>query len=145
MRTHSGIPSSSVTSVSSRDGHLSFILLVLLARWLANHPTPSDPSGSSGRNVVWNLTSAESDAFCDERWACRETHPVGTPFRTFDHGGTTYYHASRNCGQACLDDHACISYDFEVGSQADSCRFCSGQRCRRTAQRKPAMDTAVPL
>ena len=28
------------------------------------------------------------------------------------HGGTTYYHASRNCGQACLDDDACISYDF---------------------------------
>ena len=28
-------------------------------------------------------------------------------------------------GQACLDDDACISYDFVVGSQADSCRFCS--------------------
>ena len=48
----------------------------------------------------------------NERWACRETHPVGTPFRTSDHGGTTDYHASRNCGQACLDDDACISYDF---------------------------------
>ena len=28
-------------------------------------------------------------------------------------------------GQACLDDDACISYDFVVGSQADSCRFYS--------------------
>ena len=28
-------------------------------------------------------------------------------------------------GQACLDDDSCISYDFVVGSQADSCRFCS--------------------
>ena len=81
----------------------------------------------------------------NERWTCRETHPVGTPFRTFDHGGTTYYHASRNCSQACLDDDACISYDFVVGSQADSCKFHSGQRCRRTAQRKPATGTAAPL
>ena len=28
-------------------------------------------------------------------------------------------------GQACLDDDACISSDFVVGSQADSCRFYS--------------------
>ena len=28
-------------------------------------------------------------------------------------------------GQACLDDDACITYDFVVGSQADSCRFYS--------------------
>ena len=28
-------------------------------------------------------------------------------------------------GQACLDDDACISCDFVVGSQADSCRFYS--------------------
>ena len=28
-------------------------------------------------------------------------------------------------GQACLDDDACTSYDFVVGSQADSCRFYS--------------------
>ena len=28
-------------------------------------------------------------------------------------------------GQACLDDDACISFDFVVGSQADSCRFYS--------------------
>ena len=68
----------------------------------------------------------------NERWACRETHPVGTPYRTFDHGGTKYYHASRNFGQACLDDDACVSYDFVVGSQADSCKFYSGQHCRRT-------------
>ena len=53
--------------------------------------------------------------------------------------------ASRNFGQACLDDDACISYDFVVGSQADSCKFYSAQRCRRTAQRKPATDTAAPL
>uniref|UniRef100_A0A7S1AY12 Apple domain-containing protein n=1 Tax=Noctiluca scintillans TaxID=2966 RepID=A0A7S1AY12_NOCSC len=81
--------------------------------------TPSQGQGGGGNcaNVI--------DAFYNERWACRETHPVGTPFKTFDHGGTTYYHASRNCGQACLDDDACISYDFVVGSQADSCRFYS--------------------
>ena len=28
-------------------------------------------------------------------------------------------------GLACLDDDACISHDFVVGSQADSCRFYS--------------------
>ena len=31
--------------------------------------------------------------------------------------------SSRNFGKACLDDDACISYDFVVGSQADSCKF----------------------
>ena len=31
--------------------------------------------------------------------------------------------SSRNIGKACLDDDACISYDFVVGSQADSCKF----------------------
>ena len=95
--------------------------------------------------MVWNFASAESDAFCNERWACQENHPVRTPFKTFDHGVTTYYHASRNCGQACIDDHSCISYDFVVGSQADSCRFYSGQRCPRTTQRNPATDTTAPL
>ena len=29
-------------------------------------------------------------------------------------------------GQACIDDHSCISYDFAVRSQADSCSFYSG-------------------
>ena len=55
------------------------------------------------------------DAFYNERWACRDT-----PSNTFDHGGTAYYHASRNCGQACLDDNVYISYDFVVGSQAQA-------------------------
>ena len=31
--------------------------------------------------------------------------------------------SSKNFGKACLDDDACISYDFVVGSQADSCKF----------------------
>ena len=44
-------------------------------------------------------------------------HVTDTPSKTFDHGGTAYYHASRNCGQACLNDDVCISYDFVVGSQ----------------------------
>ena len=50
-----------------------------------------------------------------------------TLLKTFDHGGTAYNRASRNCGQACLDDDVCISYDFVVGSQAqaDSYRFYS--------------------
>ena len=38
--------------------------------------------------------------------------------------GTAYTSCS-DFGQACLDDDACISYDFVVGSQADSCRFYS--------------------
>ena len=50
----------------------------------------------------------------------------------------------KNSGQACIDVHSCISYDFAVSSQADSCSFYSGQRCRRTAQRKPATDTVQP-
>ena len=40
---------------------------------------------------------------------------------------TAYYHASRNCGQACLDDDIYISCDSVVGSQAqaNSYRFYS--------------------
>ena len=43
------------------------------------------------------------------------------------YSGTAYYHASRNCGQACLDDNVYISCDSVVGSQAqaNSCRFYS--------------------
>ena len=78
---------------------------------------PDSVLGARGGGNCANV----NDAFCNERWACRETHPVGTPFKTFDHGGTTYYHASRNCGQACVDDDASISYGFVVKSQADSC------------------------
>ena len=42
----------------AESGHIltwpPIIHSVLLARWLANHPKPSD---SSGRNVVWNSSS----------------------------------------------------------------------------------------
>ena len=41
-----------------------------------------------------------------------------TTSKTFDHDGTTYYHASRKCSQTCLDDDVYISYDCVVGSQA---------------------------
>ena len=62
------------------------------------------------------------DAFYNERWACRDTSS-----ETFEHGGTTCNHVSRNCGKACLDDDVYVSYGFIVGSQAraDSYRFYS--------------------
>ena len=49
-------------------------------------------------------------------------------FFSESHGsGCRSYHWCRvwDPGQACLDDDACISYDYVVGSPANSCRFYS--------------------
>ena len=72
--------------------------------------------------------------------------PSAHLFKTFDHGVTTCYNASRNCGQACLDDHACISYDFEVGLPDRLWQniYSVDNVAGEPAQRKPAMGTACP-
>ena len=58
--------------------------------------------------------------------------------------GLTKSNVEKVC-EACLGDDAGISYDFVVGSQANSCSFYSEATLLKTVQRKPAMGTAAPL
>ena len=106
------------TRHSTCIGSFSSCRVVCPYSMVSNVDSQRQRGGGNFANVI--------DSLYNERWACRETHPVDTLFKAFDHGGTAYYRASRNCVQACLDDDVCISYDL-VGSQAqaDSCRFYS--------------------
>ena len=58
--------------------------------------------------------------------------------------GLTKSNVEKVC-EACLGDDAGISYDFVVGSQANSCSFYSEATLLKTAQRKPTMGTSAPL
>lgn len=60
------------------------------------------------------------DAFYNERWSCAEMSLFGEPFRTGVEGSL------RKCRQACLDDEACLSFDFrpeDAAGESSSCGF----------------------
>ena len=56
------------------------------------------------------------------------------------YSGTAYNHASRNCGQACLDDDVYISCDSVVGSQAQPNSYRSYSDATLPEKRHPSVE-----
>ncbi len=65
--------------------------------------------GSSCASVI--------DMFFNERWHCTDTPVFALPIAQSDESTLA------NCRRACMDDMACLSFDYDADAPDNSCRF----------------------